>query len=201
MNGMEGEFDAVDYCLLRPTCHTLFNFFLILPYLLSRRDVLSSSPCYGCCYLSDSPTLVRSMAAAHRTPPRLHAPWLLLVGLAHAPELRELGPCRTGAGAAPELRELGPCRAAPHRSSASWGRAVLHRSSASWGRAAPRRSPEVALWAPDRSSPAPEEAALPFAIIWRCSRRPTPLQEDVPVRTFFWDGLGPDFTEYSMDML
>jgi hypothetical protein len=29
----------------------------------------------------------------------------------------------------------------------------------------------------------------------------TPSQEDVPVHAFFWDRLGPDFTEYSMDML
>jgi hypothetical protein len=67
--------------------------------------------------------------------------------------------------------------------------------------AAPRRSPKVALWAPNQSSPVPEEAARPFAVIWRCSRRPMPSQEDVLVHAFFCDGLGPDFTEYSMDML
>ena len=58
--------------------------------------------------------LARAMAAAtSRTPPRSHASWLLLVGLAHASELRELGPRRAEAGAAPELCELGPRHAAP----------------------------------------------------------------------------------------
>jgi hypothetical protein len=121
---MDSEFDAIRYCLVGPTCHPLF--FLILPYLLpsviaSRRSHASITAAAR----QASSMLARAMAATCRTPPRSNAPWLLLVRLAHVPELRELGPCHAGA------------------------------------EAALRRSPKVAPRAPDRSSPAPEEATTP----------------------------------------
>ena len=60
-SGMHGESNIVSYCLVGPTCHTLFIFFLfylifflgVMPYLLPRRDSL--------------PTLARKRHDRHST--------------------------------------------------------------------------------------------------------------------------------------